>query len=124
MYSDDVDGAKDELADFKKDVEKQAGKVGGSTTNTTTSANGVSPEFKAAMDSYEEFFDGYVLFMKAYKESSDISSMANEYTAMMQQYVQMMGELQKIDQSTLSSEDALYYAEVMLRINQKILSVA
>jgi hypothetical protein len=62
--------------------------------------------------------------MKAYKESSDISSMANEYTAMMQQYVQMMGELQKIDQNSLSTEEALYYAEVMLRINQKILSVA
>lgn len=126
MYNDDVDGAKDELADFKKDIEKQAGKNGSTTTtaNTTPSATGVSAEFKAAMDSYEEFFDGYVLFMKAYKESADISSMANEYTAMMQQYVQTMGELQKIDQNTLSSEDALYYAEVMLRINQKILSVA
>ena len=32
--------------------------------------------------------------------------------------------LQEIDEDTLSDEEALYYAEVMLRINQKLLEVA
>ena len=62
--------------------------------------------------------------MKAYQESDDIASMANEYTAMMMQYLETMTALQEIDEDTLSDEEALYYAEVMLRINQKLLEVA
>ena len=34
--------------------------------------DGISPEFKAAMDSYEEFFDEYVAFMEKYSKSSVI----------------------------------------------------
>ena len=41
----------------------------------------------------------------------------------MQQYVETMGELEDIDEDELSDEEALYYAEVMLRINQKLLEV-
>ena len=47
--------------------------------------------------------------------------MMNEYTAMMQQYVDTMGKPQSVDQTQLSSEEAAYYAEVVLRINQKLL---
>ena len=75
------------------------------------------------MDSYEEFFDDYVIFMKAYKESEDTISMSAEYTSMMTQYFKTMTELQKVDEDDLSDEEALYYAEVMLRINQKLLQV-
>ena len=85
--------------------------------------DGLDPEFKATMDSYEAFFDEYVAFMIAYKESDDIVSMASKYTAMMTEYLQTMTALQEMDQKTLSDEEALYYAEVMLRINQKLLEV-
>ena len=94
------------------------------TTDNTASADGIAPDFKAAMDSYEKFFDEYVIFMKAYKESDDVASMANEYTAMMMQYLETMTALDEIDEDALSDEEALYYAEVMLRINQKLLEVA
>ena len=85
--------------------------------------DGLDPEFKAAMDSYEAFFDEYVAFMIAYKESDDVVSMAGEYTAMMTEYLETMTALQEVDQETLSDEEALYYAEVMLRINQKLLEI-
>ena len=81
----------------------------------------IDPEFKAAMDSYEKFFYEYVAFVKAYKASENPLSMMSEYTAMMQQYVDTMGKLQSVDQSQLSDEEVAYYAEVVLRINQKLL---
>ena len=84
---------------------------------------GIRPEFKEAMDSFEAFFDEYVAFMKAYMDSNDPLGMMEEYTSMMQQYVETMGELEDIDEEELSEEEALYYAEVVLRINQKLLEV-
>ena len=43
------------------------------------------------------------------------------YNSMMMQYVETMSALEDIDESELSDEETLYYAEVMLRINQKLL---
>jgi hypothetical protein len=76
------------------------------------------------MDSYEQFFDEYVAFMKKFKEAEDTTSILGEYAAMMQQYTQTMADLNKIDEGSLSDAEALYYADVMLRINQKLLQVA
>ena len=61
--------------------------------------------------------------MKEYMDSDDPLDMMDEYTKMMQQCVETMGELEDIDESELSDEEALYYAEVVLRINQKLLDV-
>ena len=84
--------------------------------------DGLRPEFKEAMDSYEEFFDDYVEFMKSYME--DPLSMMGEYASMMTQYAETMTALGALDDGTLSDEEAIYYAEVTLRINQKLLEVA
>ena len=67
--------------------------------------------------------DLYIEFMTAYNESDDPTAMMAEYYGMMQQYVETMTALEEIDESELSEEEALYYAQVMLRINQKLLSV-
>ena len=129
VYGDDLDDAQDEIESFREASEKQSGNLSPTEdTSSETSHNAsvtpdVRPEFKEAMDSYEEFFDDYVIFMKAYKESEDTISMSAEYTSMMTQYFKTMTELQKVDEDDLSDEEALYYAEVMLRINQKLLQV-
>lgn len=96
---------------------------GNADTSGNTATNGIRPEFKAAMDEYEAFFDEYVEFMIAYKEAEDVTSMMGEYTSMMMQYTETMTALEDIDESELSDEEALYYTEVMLRSNQKLLSV-
>ena len=86
MYGNDIEAVQGEINDFQKDADKLSGRVdsAGDTssevTDNTTAMEGINPEFKAAIDSYEKFFDEYVSFMKAY-------------------------------------EEALYYAEIMLRIN-------
>lgn len=84
----------------------------------------VSADFKASMDSYEQFFDQYVEFMKEYKDSGDSVSMLADYTKMMEQYSDTMNKLNAVDQNSLSAADEAYYIEVMGRITQKLASVA
>lgn len=92
-------------------------------TGEDTSSNEVDPEFKAAMDSYEAFFHEYCNFMRAYNESSDPAALAGEYADYMKQYAETMDKLSQIDESALSSADALYYAEVVGRITQEMAEV-
>ena len=84
----------------------------------------VSADFKATMDSYEQFFDQYVEFMKKYKDSGDSVSMLADYMKMMEQYSDTMNKLNAVDQNSLSAADEAYYIEVMGRITQKLASVA
>ena len=86
--------------------------------------DGIRPEFKAAMDSYEAFFDEYVAFMKEYAESTDAAGMSTEYLTMMQQYLETMEAMQELGEEELSDQEAVYYAEVSLRISQKLMEVA
>lgn len=99
------------------------GTEGSEEPSEEPSSGGISPEFKAAMDECEAFVDEYVAFMKKYQESQDLSMMG-EYLSMLQRYTETMSALDEIDEGALSDQEALYYAEVMLRINQKLLSVA
>lgn len=84
----------------------------------------VDPEFKAAMDSYEAFFNEYCEFMKSYNESSDPVSLAGDYADYMKQYADTMEKISQIDENTLSQADALYYTEVVERITQKVAEVS
>ncbi len=86
--------------------------------------NGIRPEFQEAMDSYEAFFDEYIAFMKSYQESANSISMMKDYLDYMTQYAETMDKLSKLGEEELSEQEALYYAEVSLRINQKLLEVA
>lgn len=135
MWGDDAEGAQDEINNFSKDVEKLLSKVGSNdeaTAETTIPDEthddvvtaGIRPEFKEAMDSYEAFFDEYVEFMKEYMESEDVASMMGDYADMMTQYADTMRALEEIDEDELSTEEALYYSEVMARISQKLLEIA
>ena len=94
--------------------------------NTKETSEGVSPEFKKAMDSYEAFFDEYVKFMKKYMnaDSDDMLSMASDYADYMKKYTETMEAMNEINEDELSTADALYYAEVNARISVKLLEVA
>ena len=90
--------------------------------NDTDVPAGVTPEFKAQMDEYEAFFDEYVEFMQKYSESDNPVALMTEYLDFMQKYTKAMEALDAIDESTLSDADSLYYAQVMLRIDEKLLA--
>ena len=95
-----------------------------STSEVTAASAGVSPEFKATMDSYEAFFDEYIDFMKAMSEDPTNMTMLLRYTAMMAQYAETMEKLDAIDESKLSPADDAYYIEVMARIEVKLMQAA
>ena len=92
--------------------------------NPQTTTDGVSADFKALMDSYEEFFDSYVAFMKKYKASADQVSMMGDLADYMSKYADMMAKLDAIDSKSLSDADAAYYAEVSARVMKKLAEVA
>ena len=53
------------------------------TAQADVSDDGVSSDFKEMMDSYEAFFDEYIDFMKAYKDSDDVLGMAADYACLL-----------------------------------------
>lgn len=92
--------------------------------NNRQNSGDVNPDFKATMDSYEAFFDEYIAFMQKYQNSNDVTSMLSDLTSYMTKYTEVMDKLNSIDAKSLSSADAIYYAEVMARISQKLASVS
>ena len=92
----------------------------------SSQTDGIRPEFQEAMDSYEAFFDEYVSFMKEYENASqdDVLGMMDEYTDYLKQYTETMSKMEALDDGDLSTEEALYYAEVTNRISKKLIEVA
>ena len=86
---------------------------------------GVSPDFKAAMDSYEEFFDEYVEFVKKYENSDSSSqlSMMTDLTDYMTKYTETMEAMEKIEDEDLNDAEMAYYLEVNSRIMKKLAEV-
>jgi len=84
---------------------------------------GISKEFKETMDAYEKFMDEYVTFMKKYNSSKDVSSMLVDYMSFLAKYADYTSKIDKLGNSEMTDEEALYYAEVNLRISQKLLTI-
>ena len=99
----------------------------GNTENNSTSSgeliNGMRPEFKDAMDSYERFFNEYCDFMKEYNSSNDPTSLLSDYISFMSHYNEAMAKLDEISNDELNTAELIYYTEVMARINQKLLEI-
>jgi hypothetical protein len=86
--------------------------------------NGVDPELKAFLDSYEAFMDEYVEFMQKYKSGGSSLDMMSDYLDMLSRYQDFAEKAEKYDTDKMSDADSKYYLEVMTRINAKILQVA
>ncbi|MBQ4046700.1 MAG: zinc-ribbon domain-containing protein [Lachnospiraceae bacterium] len=86
--------------------------------------DGVDPELKAYLDSYEEFITEYVDFMNKYSEDqgSDLSMLA-EYMDMLAKYEKFADRLDDYDTDDMSKADAAYYLDVMNRCNKKLLEI-
>ncbi|MCQ2508051.1 MAG: hypothetical protein MJ097_04610 [Dorea sp.] len=85
----------------------------------------ISPDFKAAMDSYEAFFDEYVSFMNKYAESDKTDmNMLLEYTNYLSKYAEAMEKMEAIEDSDMNDAELAYYIDVTARIEKKLLEVA
>ena len=100
---------------------------GEATTPSATEGendNAIDPEFKAAMDSYEKFFDEYVAIIKKYKANPTDMSILTDYANYMGQYADMMQKFEKWENEDLNTAEAAYYVDVQARITKKLLEVA
>lgn len=89
------------------------------------SANGLSPEFKKAMDSYEKFMNEYCNFMKRYAKSDGTDlELLNDYADYMSKYNDVLKDFEAWDNEELTTEEASYYLDVQTRINKKLLKVS
>ena len=81
-------------------------------------------DFKAAMDSYEEFMDEYVEFMKKYSNNPGDISLLADYAKFMGEYVEFVEDFEKWEDADLNTEETKYYIEVQSRVTQKLLEIA
>ena len=86
--------------------------------------NGIRPEFKKSMESYEAFFDEYIEFLNAFKQDSTSLSMITKYAEFMAKYEKAMSEMDKIDESELTEAEDKLFLETQLRINNKLAEAA
>ena len=93
-------------------------------TDEVALVDGMRPEFKESMDSYEAFFDEYIAFMKKYSENpNNVVSMLGEYTKFMTKYTEAMEKMDAIGEEELNAEELKYYIDVTGRINKKLVDV-
>lgn len=92
-------------------------------TDEAESAEGIRPEFKNAMDSYEDFYVKYCEFMAEYKNNPTDMGLLMQYSQMMQQLVEMDEAFDAWESEDLSSEELKYYLEVNNRVMQMLVGV-
>lgn len=84
----------------------------------------VDPEFKAALDQYEAFIDGYCDFLEAYlKADTDTQlSMMEDYAAWTSQYAEVMDAVRTLNacQDEMTPAQLNYYVEVTARVSQRM----
>ena len=83
----------------------------------------VSASVKKTLDTYEEFFDDYVAFMKKYNEGDyeDFDKALEEYSKYVDKYSDKYRELLDMAyDEELTGKDLDYYNEVVARIEKKV----
>lgn len=106
----------------EEDIEEDAD-VEDEEESKTDSSNGISPDFKAAMDSYEKFFDEYVAIMKKYANNPNDMSILADYSKYMGKYAQMMKDFEKWEDEDMNAAETAYYVQVQGRITKKLLEI-
>lgn len=84
--------------------------------------DGISPELKAFLESYEAFMDEYCAFMESY-DSSDAAALL-KYSALMAKYAEFTAKANEWDSREMNDAETLYYIQVMNRVNEKLLKVS
>ena len=125
----DEDDTEDESFDKEESDEveneniEEEGKKTDSKEPENSSSSGISPDFKAAMDSYEKFFDEYVAIMKKYANDPNDMSILADYSKYIGKYAQMMEDFEKWEDEDMNAAETAYYVRVQSRITKKLLEI-
>ena len=84
--------------------------------------NGLRPDFKEAMDSYEAFINKYVEFMETYDEN-DVSMMM-KYLEFVDSYYDMTAKFEAWESEDLNDAELSYYIDVQARTNKKLINIS
>ena len=90
---------------------------------TSVSENTIRPEFKAAMDAYEEFYDEYCDLMAQYAKNPSNLSLLGKYGQMMTKMAEVDAAFEKWNDADMTTAEAAYYLEVNGRVLQKLAKV-
>ena len=73
----------------------------------------------------EWHIDEYIEFIKEYEsaEPTEMLEMLTDYTEYMTEFAENMEALEEMEDDEMSTEEALYYAQVSSRITQKLLAI-
>lgn len=82
--------------------------------------DGMHPEFKEAMDSYEAFYTEYCDFLKDYQENPSDLTLIAKYADMVAKAADMDESFSEWDQDEMNAAELEYYLEVQSRVAQKI----
>lgn len=107
-------------ADQANDVQVNA-EVVPASSEQVDSSGGLRPEFKAAMDSYEAFYDEYLDVLKKYQNNPSDLTLLSEYTDIMERSLEVNANFEAWGSKDMNQDEALYYIEVSGRIAQKLL---
>ena len=119
----DFSGVEDEISDKLQNNSLTSNKT--SSSKTEDIAEGLlDPDFKAAMDSYEEFFDEYIVFMNKYKDNPTDMGLLKDYATYMEKYTKAMEDFEKWENEDLNAAETAYYLEVQTRVSKKLMEAA
>ena len=86
-------------------------------------SDGIRPEFKEAMDSYEAFYTEYCEFMKEYSENPTDLTLLTKYSDMLIKVEEMNKAFEEWDEDELNNEELKYYLDVNNRVTQMLIDV-
>lgn len=94
------------------------------TEDASAANTGLRPEFKAAMDAYEAFYDEYCAVLKKYSDNPTDMSLLTEYTDIITKSVEVNSAFEEWNDGTLNSEELAYFLDVNNRVMQKLVAIA
>lgn len=94
------------------------------TTTKATTSTGLRPEFKEAMDSYEECMNEYVEFMKKMQNNPNDPTLLLSYAQYMKDYADACKAFEAWGSEDMNAAEQKYYIEVQTRVNKKLLEAA
>ena len=121
----DEDEPDEDEPDEDEEIESTSAKKTTQPKTQKDENTGIRKDFKAAMDSYEEFINEYVSFMKKYADSdgTDLELVA-DYAKYMKKYSDMAEKFEEWEDEDLSTEETAYYIDVQARVSKKLLEIS
>ena len=120
----DAPAARGTVLEYTANGKSAGEKVEPSGSEQSEPSEGLRPEFKEAMDSYEAFFDDYCDFLEKYQQNPSDLKLLAEYSEMLTKLSEMEASFGAWKEEDMSKEELAYYLEVSNRITQKLLAVS